>query len=74
VCLLSFEPFPACGFSIHVRRLFRPERRLVRLSLVLGLLTVAAVAFGTVTGPCNPFLYLQKVEQAEPLAIMALGT
>jgi uncharacterized membrane protein len=69
-------PVTVFGFLLVVASAlyaFRPERRFARLSLVLGLLTVAAGALGTVTGLCNTFLYLQKVEHAEQLGIMALG-
>lgn len=51
----------------------RPQQKTSRLVLIFGLVTFAAGLLGTATGLCTTFLYLEQVEKAKQLEIMALG-
>lgn len=66
----------AFGFALvagGVSYAIRPSARVGRLVLLLGILTLGAGFFGTFTGMCTTFNYLQGVEASQQVRIMAMG-
>jgi len=69
-------PVSIFGFSLiaaSVLYALRPQQRTGRLVFTLGILTFAAGLLGALTGICRSFHYIQQVDPAKQLTIMALG-
>jgi len=78
--------YAAGGWGMHPTTIFgflmiascvlyalKPQKKVMRLAITLGLLTLAAGLLGTFTGICNSAFYIQKVAKADQVEILALG-
>lgn len=69
-------PTSVFGFFLlaaSVLYVVRPQPKVARLALTLGMLTFAAGLLGAATGICNTGLYLHQVEPVQQVEIFALG-